>query len=167
MRPTTTTTLLVPEQTLRDCTNTVIPDQVEKRDHELAAAAQEEHLPSTIDASELWQEALEQSDEETKKKIKQLDQTDTLIPVDQLIDLIRDKRDAFKVDTPSINIHGKEVIWRDCAARVISILTVLGDVASQFAPSPSSAVWSALKVLLKVTIALLLHTARGNADVFT
>ncbi|KAF7532740.1 hypothetical protein G7054_g7688 [Neopestalotiopsis clavispora] len=146
------TRLAAHEQTLRDCTNTVIPDQVEKRDHELAAAAQEEHLPSTIDASELWQEVLEQSDEETKKKIKQLDQTDTLIHIDQLIDLIRDKRDAFKVDTPSINIHGKEVIWRDCAARVISILTVLGDVASQFAPSPSSAVWSALKVLLKTNV---------------
>jgi ankyrin repeat domain-containing protein 50 len=165
VNPTTSSSGLTPNQILRvSPIETAVPVHDQSEDFELAELGQGEDLSASTVVSKLWQEALEQSDEETKKKIKQLDKTENLIQIEQLINLIRDKRDAFKADTPSINIHGKEVIWRDCAARVINVLTILGDVASQFAPSPSSAVWSALKVLLKVTRALLLYTARKNAN---
>ncbi|EHK20932.1 ankyrin protein, partial [Trichoderma virens Gv29-8] len=45
-----------------------------------------------------------------------------------------------------------EIMWRDYANRVVTWVTAIGDISINFAPAPSSAVWSAVKVLLKANV---------------
>lgn len=107
--------------------------------------------PTQIQEDDLWQKAFEEMDEAARKQIRNdFDQSGDISAVGNLIQIVQDHTTRFN-DSPTKIIAGERtIIWRDCAARVIDWLTILGDIAVNFAPSPSSIIWSALKVLLKV-----------------
>ncbi|KAM0429782.1 hypothetical protein ACHAPT_006388 [Fusarium lateritium] len=103
--------------------------------------------------SELWLEALEKTDERTRESIEGLlNQASDKAQADELVSIVKKREEQFKDETPKMEIGGREIIWRNYASRVISRVTDIGDIAIPFAPSPSSTVWSALKVLLKAHV---------------
>lgn len=106
-----------------------------------------------IPEDDLWQKAFEEMDEATKKRIgDDFGQSGDRSPVENLIQIVRDHTTRFKDSPTQIRAGEHTIIWRDCAGRVVDGLTILGDIAVQFAPSPSSIIWSALKVLLKTHV---------------
>ncbi|RYC65916.1 hypothetical protein CHU98_g284 [Xylaria longipes] len=101
----------------------------------------------------LWQEAFAKMDEVAKKQISEdLDQPGDESPVKSLIRIVQEQSKSFDEESAKIKVGDREIIWRDYAARVVGGLTVLGDIAIQFAPAPSPIIWSALKVLLKTHV---------------
>ncbi|KAI3555644.1 hypothetical protein CABS01_02792 [Colletotrichum abscissum] len=105
-------------------------------------------------ASDLWKEAFEELDQDYKKSISANLSSIGEDPVEQLIKLVQDKEERFKDRSGKITVGDKEILWRDCATRVISLLSAAVDVGINFAPTPGPAVWSALKVLLKAHVDL-------------
>ncbi|KAL4416945.1 hypothetical protein CABS03_00296 [Colletotrichum abscissum] len=103
-------------------------------------------------ASDLWKEAFEELDQDYKKSISANLSSIGEDPVEQLIKLVQDKEERFKDRSGKITVGDKEILWRDCATRVISLLSAAVDVGINFAPTPGPAVWSALKVLLKAHV---------------
>ncbi|KID61782.1 uncharacterized protein G6M90_00g113390 [Metarhizium brunneum] len=103
--------------------------------------------------SSLWQEALEKTDKMTKARIdKYMSREDVKVQTNELIGIVREREKEFQDKTHKINIGDREIIWRDYANRVVSWITDIGNIAVQFAPSGSAAVWSAMKVLLKAHV---------------
>lgn len=104
-------------------------------------------LTSHVD---LWQEAFKQLDAMEKDILgKDVVKSDGAIA---LIDTVRARESEFKNESAKLKIGDDEILWRDCAARVVRWLTSFGDIAVTFAPNPASVVWSGLKVLLQVCI---------------
>ncbi|KAI0449027.1 hypothetical protein F5B21DRAFT_495696 [Xylaria acuta] len=102
---------------------------------------------------DLWQKAFEKLDEVTKKQISEdFGQSGDEGSVKTLICIVQDHEARFKEGSAKIKVGERVIIWRDYAARVVNGLTILGDIAIQFAPTPSPIIWSALKVLLKVHV---------------
>ncbi|OBS29493.1 hypothetical protein FPOA_03430 [Fusarium poae] len=103
--------------------------------------------------SELWYEALRKSDDQTREAI-QRHRTSTRDEnkAAELIAMVRNKQENFANTTAKIKIGNREIIWRDHATRVVTWVTNIGDIAVPFAPSPSSTVWSALKVLMQAHV---------------
>ncbi|KAK1969035.1 hypothetical protein LY78DRAFT_380936 [Colletotrichum sublineola] len=106
--------------------------------------------PDVQQVSGLWAEAFQGLDKEYKKSISANVSFIHDNPAEQLMALVRDREDNFKDHSAKITIGGREILWRDCATRVISLLSATVDIGIQFAPSPGPVVWSALKVLLNV-----------------
>ncbi|RWA07141.1 hypothetical protein EKO27_g7963 [Xylaria grammica] len=102
--------------------------------------------------NDLWREAFEKVDEATKKQISGDFGRSGDDPVRSLVSIVQGHEARFKGKSAKIKVGEREIIWRDYAARVVDGLMVLGDVAVQFAPAPSSIIWSALKVLLKAHV---------------
>ncbi|KAK1238154.1 hypothetical protein MKX08_002733 [Trichoderma sp. CBMAI-0020] len=97
----------------------------------------------------LWGEAFQGLGEEYKKSISANVSSISDKPAEQLIGLVQGREENFKDRSAKIKIGEREVLWRDCATRVISLLSATVDIGIQFAPAPGPIVWSALKVLLK------------------
>ncbi|KAI0860616.1 hypothetical protein F4860DRAFT_199063 [Xylaria cubensis] len=133
------TTLLKPSDTLDTLDNSTLSVENEK--------------PNFKEENDLWQEAFEEIDLVAKQQINEnFSQSGNESPVESLIRLVRDQEARFRESSAKIKVGERVIIWRDYAARVVDGLTVLGDTAIQFAPAPSSIVWSALKVLLKAHV---------------
>ncbi|GAW17761.1 hypothetical protein ANO14919_072280 [Xylariales sp. No.14919] len=114
-------------------------------------SAENEKSPEK-EENDLWHEAFEKIDEATKKQISGDFDRSGDDPVRSLISIVQGHEARLKGKSAKIKVGEREIIWRDYAARVVDGLTVLGDVAVQFAPAPSSIIWSALKVLLKAHV---------------
>ncbi|KAI0202456.1 hypothetical protein F4808DRAFT_468565 [Astrocystis sublimbata] len=106
--------------------------------------------------NDLWLEAfgiIEQEKNLMREYFSDGRSSDDQDPVGGLIRDVKAQESAFKEDIRlKIKIGEREIIWRDYASKVIQGLTVLGDTAIQFAPAPSSIIWSGLKVLLKAHV---------------
>ncbi|KAF7535742.1 hypothetical protein G7054_g5122 [Neopestalotiopsis clavispora] len=99
---------------------------------------------------DLWQEAFEQLDDRAKDILgKEFEPSGGAIT---LIDTVRARESEFKSDSARLKIGDDEILWRDCAARVIGWLTSFGDIVVGFAPSPASVIWSGLKILLQAEV---------------
>lgn len=104
-----------------------------------------------IDESDLWSRAYQNLDEKTKKWIKDASEKESGDARSQeLITLVREREQKYKDETPKLRIGHYEVRWRDYANRVVTLVTIIGNISISFAPAPSPVVWPALKVLLKV-----------------
>jgi len=67
------------------------------------------------------------------------------------VELIRGSEEKHDQEALQFKFHGRVVILRDYTSRVTSFITTIGDIAINFAPAPSSIIWNALKVVLKVS----------------
>lgn len=72
-------------------------------------------------------------------------------PISEIVQLVRSIEDKHKEEAARLKVGKHEILWRDYAERVVSSVTAIGDIAITFAPAPSSAAWSAVKVLLNVS----------------
>ncbi|KAJ2988525.1 hypothetical protein NUW58_g3928 [Xylaria curta] len=109
--------------------------------------------PNHTQENDLWQAAFEMIGEKEKEQIRgDFGQFGNENPVQGLIYTVKEHTARFEEESAKIKVGGRVIIWRDYAARVVSGLTVLGDIAIQFAPAPSSVIWSALTVLLKTHV---------------
>ncbi|KAF5007062.1 hypothetical protein FDECE_6607 [Fusarium decemcellulare] len=107
---------------------------------------------------DLWREAYDQVDNNTRGWIDDIIPTGTINvkdTTDDLVKMVRNGEDERKDETPKVTIGDRDIIWRDYAQRVITGLTTIGDIAIPFAPAPSSAVWSAIKVLMQASLTKL------------
>jgi hypothetical protein len=114
-------------------------------------------IGSQIDAVEeeveidLWSRAYRRLDEKTKKWIEDASKKESGEEKAQdLIRIVRKREEVYKEETPKLKVGDQEILWRDYANRVVAWVTAIGDISSSFAPAPSLAAWSAVKVLLKV-----------------
>ncbi|UKZ46852.1 hypothetical protein TrVGV298_001063 [Trichoderma virens] len=116
-------------------------------------------LAAISEGNKLWMEAYKTSKPETKKWIagfpKQIDllkQVDN-VQMNELIRLVQDIEKRHQDRALLIRVGEKDIFWRDYAPRLISSIKAIGDIAIQFAPAPSSIVWSALKAVLQMSVA--------------
>ncbi|CAI0654474.1 unnamed protein product [Colletotrichum noveboracense] len=104
----------------------------------------------------LWQEAYAKVDHKTRKWIdsiapmKKVD--DVKDAVHELVELVRCSEEEHSQEALKLKVGDREILWRDYANRVVSLITAIGDIAVAFAPAPSSTVWSAIKVLLAANV---------------
>lgn len=113
--------------------------------------------PPTADTShsqsDLWQEARENVNESTLQWMEKFPvETDAKAPFSEVIQLVRRTEEKHMEQALKLKVGNREILWRDYAGRVVSLVTTIGDVAISFAPAPSSVIWSSVKVLLKVRI---------------
>ncbi|KAJ4245767.1 hypothetical protein NW762_013891 [Fusarium torreyae] len=102
---------------------------------------------------DLWQEAYDELDDKTRAWVGDVSAfIDVKATTDELVMLVRESEEKHKGATPKLKIGNREIIWRDYANRVVTGLTSIGDIAITFAPAPSSAVWSGIKVLMKANV---------------
>ncbi|EHK26678.1 uncharacterized protein TRIVIDRAFT_141868 [Trichoderma virens Gv29-8] len=73
--------------------------------------------------------------------------------MNELIRLVQDIEKRHQDRALLIRVGEKDIFWRDYAPRLISSIKAIGDIAIQFAPAPSSIVWSALKAVLQMSVA--------------
>ncbi|KAM0492985.1 hypothetical protein ACHAP8_009514 [Fusarium lateritium] len=103
--------------------------------------------------SELWYEALRNSDDQTKDAIQRYRTSNKdEFEAAKIIAMVQKKQESFVNNAAKIKIGKREIIWRDHATRVVAWATNIGDIAVPFAPTPSSTVWSALKVLMQAHV---------------
>ncbi|KAF4413419.1 Ankyrin repeat and KH domain-containing protein 1 [Colletotrichum fructicola] len=113
-------------------------------------SATTDRAAATVD---LWQEAYNKVDENTRKWIDSIPgAADAKDPVKELVELVRLREEKHGKGALKLTIGGRQILWRDYASRVISLLTAIGDIAVTVAPAPSSTVWSAVKMLLKTNV---------------
>ncbi|UKZ52374.1 hypothetical protein TrVGV298_006150 [Trichoderma virens] len=102
---------------------------------------------------DLWSRAYQKLDDKTKKWVGDASKNESGEARSQdLITLVRKREEEYKDATPKLRIGDSEIMWRDYANRVVTWVTAIGDISINFAPAPSSAVWSAVKVLLKANV---------------
>ncbi|KXH61667.1 hypothetical protein CSAL01_03843 [Colletotrichum salicis] len=101
-------------------------------ENEFSLQTHEQPSQNVQSVSDLWEEAFQGDN-----------------PVKQLIGLVEGQEDRFKQHSAKITIGEREILWRDCATRVVSLLSATVDIGMQLAPTPGPVIWSALKVLLK------------------
>lgn len=125
----------------------------------LATIAVEAEVPETpAPPLNLWKEAFESVNDETKRWIQEhgLNSTEQSQPggqIKELIALLKSKTLAEDNDTPSkIVIGDRRIVLREHVTEVVSLLTMAGDIAMNFAPPQASAPWAIGKALLKVRL---------------
>lgn len=100
---------------------------------------------------DLWSRAYRKLDKKTKEWIEDASEKESGEEKAQdLIKIVREREEKYKDGTPKLRVGDQEIIWRNYANRVVAWATAIGDISTNFAPAPSSVVWSAVKVLLKV-----------------
>lgn len=109
---------------------------------------------ATAISLELWIEAYEEVDDKTREWIGRVPEIDNVKNFAQdLVEVVHRREEEYEGD--QLDLEGskgkRKVLWRLHAERVVSWLTAIGDIAVPFAPAPSSAVWSGVKVLLNVS----------------
>ncbi|KAK2013437.1 hypothetical protein LZ32DRAFT_676202 [Colletotrichum eremochloae] len=111
---------------------------------------------TTADAAitlDLWQEAYNKAKEETRKWIDSSPPPASAEdPASELVELVRSSEKKHDKESLKLTVRGREILWRDYASRVVSVVTAIGDIAISFAPAPATTVWSAVKVLLKANV---------------
>lgn len=113
--------------------------------------------------SDLWSRAYRRLDDRTKHWIADASKKDSGEEKTQdLIKVVREREEEYKDVTPKIKVGDQEIVWRDYANKVVAWVTAIGDISISFAPAPSSVVWSAVKVLLKVRKTLHLSEKQEN-----
>lgn len=104
---------------------------------------------------DLWSRAYQELDKKTKEWIEDASIKESGEERAQdLIKIVREREEVYKDETPKLKVGNQEILWRDCANRVVAWVTAIGDISNNFALAPSSVVWSAVKVLLKVRKAI-------------
>lgn len=99
----------------------------------------------------LWQEAYQEADTKTRIWIDEILSDDTSAdPLQEMVDLVRSAEDKYKEKSLKLRVGDREILWRDYTNRVVSVVTAIGDVIVHFGTARYSAVWSPVKVLLKV-----------------
>lgn len=111
----------------------------------------------------LWQEAYQEADTKTRTWIDEIVSDATPAdPFQDMVDLVRRAEERHKEKPLKLRFGDREFLWRDYANRVVSVVTAIGDIAIPFAPAPSSAVWSPVKVLLKVRTSISVESYRTD-----
>ncbi|KAM6480265.1 hypothetical protein HDV62DRAFT_398835 [Trichoderma sp. SZMC 28011] len=125
----------------------------------LATIAVEAEVPETpAPPLNLWKEAFESVNDETKRWIQEhgLNSAEQSQPggqIKELIALLKSKTLAEDNDTPSkIVIGDRRIVLREHVTEVVSLLTMAGDIAMNFAPPQASAPWAIGKALLKIPV---------------
>jgi hypothetical protein len=112
----------------------------------------------------LWEEAQAQVDDTTTlawmKALPAL--KDAKHPFPELVALVRLREDQHVKDAPKLKIGDREVLWRDYAEMVVGVVITIGDITINFAPTPSAAIWSGVKVLLKVSNVIAFSIERNS-----
>ncbi|TQV92019.1 ankyrin protein [Cordyceps javanica] len=101
----------------------------------------------------LWQEACNLVDPKTRTWIDSIPSNAIADdPVKELVDIVRRAEEKHMKESPKLTVGDRDILWRDYANRVVSVVTAIGDVAIAFSPAPSTAVWSAVKALLQANV---------------
>ncbi|KAL7945705.1 hypothetical protein V8C42DRAFT_321338 [Trichoderma barbatum] len=111
---------------------------------------------TTAAAPDLWFLACQQLDKKTQTWI--LDNSEPKAEggkqwATDLIALVQEREAEYKDKTPKIKVGNREIIWRDYANKTVTLLLTIGDIAVNFAPTPSPIIWSSLKVFMKTNVA--------------
>ncbi|KDN68427.1 putative conserved hypothetical protein [Colletotrichum sublineola] len=102
---------------------------------------------------DLWQEAYNKAKEETRKWIdSNPPPANAEDPASELVELVRSSEEKHDKESLKLKVGDREILWRDYASRVVSVVTAIGDIAISFAPAPATTVWSAVKVLLEANV---------------
>ncbi|KAI3530042.1 hypothetical protein CABS01_16023 [Colletotrichum abscissum] len=109
--------------------------------------------PSAMNGStptiDLWQEACKKVDVKTQIWIASLPPPSNVQnPASELAEFVRASEEEHKQESLKLKSGDREILWRNYANKVIPMVTAIGNIAINFAPAPSNAVWSAIKVLL-------------------
>ncbi|KAK1508104.1 uncharacterized protein CCOS01_16105 [Colletotrichum costaricense] len=109
--------------------------------------------PSALNGStstvNLWQEACKKVNVKTQIWIASLPPPSNVQnPASELAEFVRASEEKHKQESLKLKSGDREILWRDYANKVIPVVTAIGNIAINFAPAPSNAVWSAIKVLL-------------------
>ncbi|KAF4860934.1 Ankyrin repeat and SOCS box protein 3 [Colletotrichum siamense] len=114
------------------------------------ASATEGGPTATLD---LWQEAYDKVDAKIRKWVDgNPTPANTKDPISELVELIRSREKALENKALKLKVGDREILWRDYANRVVSVVTAMGDITINFAPAPATTVWSAVKVLLNTHV---------------
>ncbi|KAH6643208.1 hypothetical protein C7974DRAFT_119598 [Boeremia exigua] len=105
----------------------------------------------------LWEEAYNQAYDQAGDELKAWLEKNASEPktddhIAELVELVRCSEEKHQKEAARLTIGNREILWRDYAERVVSSVTAIGDIAINFAPAPSSAAWSAVKVLLNTNV---------------
>ncbi|KAL7931999.1 hypothetical protein V8C35DRAFT_308211 [Trichoderma chlorosporum] len=109
----------------------------------------------TAVAPDLWSRAFQELDEKSRKWIPKSSDQETECGkkwASDLIALVRQREEEYKDKTPKLKVGDREIIWRDYANKTVTWLATIGDIAVNFAPTPSPVIWSALKVFMKTNV---------------
>ena len=107
--------------------------------------------------SGLWYIALQKLSSEEKAAIQQISVNLKLEIVEQLHDVVQQKRDECLKKRWKFNFHGREIILRDLAEKIIFGLNKfkeIGDVAVNFDPVHAALPWAGVRFLLQVRLDL-------------
>ena len=123
-------------------------------------------------AKDLWREAFETLSPEEQKQLSSLikpEETDTNSATTSdsttdgfhpsregagmLIKYIGKREEEWEARRWKFNIRGHEFVPRECINKIISCLTLVGNVGIKFAPEPASLVWPLVKGLMEVFLA--------------
>lgn len=143
--------ILVPEKSTLE--STLVSENGSAPSNAASAQTNAQKDGTTI-SLELWKEAYEKVDDKTREWIGRVPEIDNVkIFAQDLVEVVHRQEEEYEGDHLDLEVgKGKRrILWRLHAERVVSWLTAIGDIAIPFAPAPSSAVWSGVKVLLNVS----------------
>lgn len=128
--------------------------------------------PRNDSAKDLWREAFETLSPEEQKQLGSLIKPEETAPnsattsdsdvssfhpsregAGMLIKYIAKREEEWEARRWKFNIRGHEFVPRDCINKIISYLTLVGNVGIKFAPEPASLVWPLVKGLMEVCLA--------------
>ncbi|CAG8939028.1 unnamed protein product [Penicillium salamii] len=117
------------------------------------------------ETEDLWQLSFEELTQEEQGRLQAFLATGQAIASDQrqapsfkatdfedLIAVTRAKQEALSDRIWSFDFYGRKIVPRDYTERVITCLTIVGDVGVPLMPQPASIVWPLVKGLMQVPI---------------
>lgn len=110
---------------------------------------------------DLWREALEGLDENTKRKLQEagMSEKNTATMESQLTALRKDAetlRDRCKDKEYRVQLGSHEILVRQTVLEIIGWLERVGDVAINFSPSPGAGIWAVVKCIFEVSCVFLI-----------
>jgi hypothetical protein len=127
--------------------------------------------PDTLPRPNLWLKAYEVATLDTRKWIESLPGLDVpsqgsdkgeQLWTEDLVAIVKGLERQHQDNAHRIMIGQKEIFLRDYAISTVTWLTMIGDIAIQFAPPPSAIIWPAIKALLQVRCPSIFSLSRLN-----
>lgn len=108
-------------------------------------------LPAPL-SRDLWREALGDLPKDVQQKLEIPDSDQKSLPehIDELLEVTNKRQDECEKKFWRVRVGDHEIVLRDYAARIVSCLKTIGDIAIQFAPPQASIAWSAVKIVMQV-----------------
>ncbi|KAL6698594.1 hypothetical protein J3F84DRAFT_363334 [Trichoderma pleuroticola] len=116
-------------------------------------------------SSNIWLKAYKAAAPDTKKWIESLpkmiisEEADDQSWVAEIVKTVHALEKKNQDSSLRITVGQKETTVKDYVAPTMKLLTLIGDISTQFVPAPSGIVWSAIKALLQAPVTGIGETA--------